>query len=452
MFLTLGDRTIAARASFLAFGCSSDFSCPSRFQAGTLVHRDKEKPLVTIHLWMAESEPQPKFLKSMITAPVSTNAMKWISGLILLSLLMGFEISRAQTPNERYLQVLSTINQADSLSEEGQTDSAKAKYEEARTALLDFRKRHPSSNTKLVAFRLKYVNEKLAALAKPAPGRLGRRESGGFEPAELKLLDAGSAPRKVLRIAPTPGDKQTMDLTLTTELDLGGGQAIKMPPITMAMEVTVKSVSEEGGIAFEAVIGEAGVAEEPGVMPEVAAAMKASLTGIDGLSIAGTLSNRGLTESSQIKMPAGASLQVRQQVEQMQDALANFATPFPEEAIGIGARWEVRQPIQSQGMNINQAVTYELASLEGDLVSLECAIVQQAANQRFENPSLPGMQVDLTKMTGQGTGELTLDLTKIGPLLAIIHSDSEMAMSINLGSQKQPLAVKTKMNLRMQTR
>ena len=65
-------------------------------------------------------------------------------------------------------------------------------------------------------------------------------------------------------------------------------------------------------------------------------------------------------------MPPGADAQTRQLMDQMKDSFSSVAAPLPEEAVGPGARWEVKMPIKSQGMTIDQTATYELVSLEGE--------------------------------------------------------------------------------------
>src|SRR5437867_11002112 len=99
----------------------------------------------------------------------------------------------------------------------------------------------------------------------------------------------------------------------------------------------------------------------------------------------------------------------------MKDAVSTLSIPLPEEAIGPGAKWEVKLPVKSGGMTISQTATYQLASLEGERLAIHSSIAQQATSQKVQNPAMPGLKLDLNKMTGTGKGDLTCDLTQLLP-------------------------------------
>jgi hypothetical protein len=109
-------------------------------------------------------------------------------------------------------------------------------------------------------------------------------------------------------------------------------------------------------------------------------------------------------------------------------------------------------PIKSQGMTIQQSATYELVSIDGEHLVIRSTIVQHAENQKIENPSMPGVKVDLTKMSGRGTGDRTCDLGLILPSTAAIEYHSDLSMAVNMGAQKQPMAMKMDMNVKMETK
>src|ERR1035437_4195643 len=102
-------------------------------------------------------------------------------------------------------------------------------------------------------------------------------------------------------------------------------------------------------------------------------------------------------------------------MDQMKSFVTQLVAPLPEEAVGPGAKWEVKMPIKTQGMTIDQTVTYEVASLEGERLTTKSTVVQHAANQKIQNPAMAGLKMDLTKMIGNGTGESTSDLAPTLP-------------------------------------
>jgi len=391
--------------------------------------------------------------------------LSWFPWLTLLVLLLGATTLQAvEDPESQYLQILSVIDQAETLQKTGKPDLAKAKYQQAQRGLFNLKQNHPVFSPKIVGFRLKDVTAKIDALSKPPPGTETTEPSdaevkpGGItsgSSAQVRLLDAGAEPRRTLRIHAKPGDRQkvVMTMKMAMNMEMGGmpAQAVKMPGLTMKMELVVKEVSPEGDITYETILGDASVAEEEGVMPQVADAIKASFASLKGFTGAGTISSRGTAKGTEKKLPGSTNPQMRQALEQMHDSFAALTSGFPEEAVGPGAKWEVKLPLKTQGMTIMQTTTCELISMEEDTLNLKNSLVQNAANQKIENPSMPGLKMDLNKLTGTGTGDATINLNQILPSKATMNTKSDMAMSMNMAGQKQTMTMKMDINLKFET-
>ena len=170
------------------------------------------------------------------------------------------------------------------------------------------------------------------------------------------------------------------------------------------------------------------------------------------MSATSTMSSRGFSKGTEFKAPPGTDSQARLVMDQMKDSFAQVAAPLPEEAVGPGAKWEARMPIKSQGMTVDQTANCELISIEGEHLTIKRTITQHASNQKIENPAMPGVKVDLAKMDGKGSGELNLDLGKLLPSTGTTEFHSEMAMGINLGTQKQSITMKMDLNLRLEAK
>jgi len=394
-------------------------------------------------------------LKSRFTP--SLNRFVW---LLVAAAFLAFLPPHALAQDDEYLRILDLVDEADAMNTNGPPGPVVAKFQEAQNALRSFQKAYPEWNTKVVSYRLNYIASKLAAFSHDnstsSSGTSASAESTGSKAPQVKLLEPGAEPRKVLRLHPKPGDKQT--LTLTIKMNMGtkigdmDSPAVKLPGTTMVMDSTVKSISATGDITYEMVMADASVADEPGVMPQVAEAMKGSMAGLKGLSGTGTTSNRGLNLGTNFKVPAGADPQTRQAIEQMKESVANLSCPLPEEAIGPGAKWTARTTLSSQGMTIDQTATYQLASIDGERLNLKTTIAQSAANQKMQNPSMPGVKLDLSKLTGEGTGEVTSDLTQLLPREATIESHTDLSLTMNMGGQKQAMTMKLDLTLRLETK
>jgi hypothetical protein len=379
----------------------------------------------------------------------------YFSGLVVAVLLIALLPARAEEPEDQYLRIYNLIEQADSLSTKGEPGPALAKYRQAQTALLNLRRTYRSWNEKLVSFRMDYVEEKVASLsAKSSPSAPPATNAAPLAPGQARVIEAGGEPRKVLRLHPKAGDKQTLVMSLKMAIDIKMGDmatpAMKMPAMKMTMDATVKSVSADGDIDYEMMMGDASVADDPEVMPQVAEAMKSAFANFKGMTGTGTVSSRGMNKGAEIQMPPDASPQAVQAIEQMKESFSRFSAPLPEEPVGAGAKWEVKMPLKSQGMMIEQTATYQLVSIDGERLTTKSTMTQSATNQKIENPAMPGVKVDVNKMIGNGTNDVTIDLAKLLPEKGNGGLHSELSMEMNMGGKKQPLEMKMNLNFHLE--
>lgn len=381
---------------------------------------------------------------------------------ILLFLALALSPVRAEDPDAQYLQIFDIIQQGDSLKKNGQTDNALAKYRQAQVALSKFQRSNPERDAKVVAYRLNYVSNQIAVLSPQASnaGTTNESPSGSKSAStgavQIKLLEPGAEPRKVLRFHPKPGDKQSMLMTMKMGMGIKIGDAenppMKLPVMKMGMDVTIKDVATNGDISYDIVMSDAGIVDDPEVIAQVAEAMKNALGSMKGVGGKGVLSSRGVNKGTDIKAPEGADPQVNQFVDQMKETMSRVASPLPEEPVGAGAKWEVKMPVKSQGMAFTQTATFELASLDGDRAAAKTTVTQTASNQKIANPMMPGSKVDLNKMTGNGTGEVTLDFAQILPPEASVEYHQNMTMSMTAGGQKQAIVMKLDLNLHIESK
>jgi len=227
---------------------------------------------------------------------------------------------------------------------------------------------------------------------------------------------------------------------------------MKIPPMTLTMDTTVKDVSPEGDITYELVMEDAKIEEQADSTPGLGAAMKTALGGVKGLTGTGVMSSRGVNKGTEIKLPEGAEPQLRQAMDQARNSFNNLSAQLPEEAVGPGARWEVKQAPKTQGMTIHQTATYQIVSIENDRVTTTTTFTQSAANQKIENPAMQGIKVDLTKLAGSGKGNVTFDLAQLMPSAGSLDMHTEMSMAMNMGNQKQTMSMKMDLNVKLEAK
>ena len=102
--------------------------------------------------------PRASFAKIAFPSPAN-----FFSGLLTALLLLSLSVARAESPDDKYLNIVGTIDQADSLSANGQTALAHTKYLQAQAALVAFKRDNASANPKAVAYRMNYLADKISA-------------------------------------------------------------------------------------------------------------------------------------------------------------------------------------------------------------------------------------------------------------------------------------------------
>lgn len=375
-----------------------------------------------------------------------------------------------ENTDEEYIRVMNLMDRADALRATGKADAAKAKDEEAYRALMIFQKTHPKWNPKSVEYRLNQLVQDIEGRPKESEEPTKSKGHTNLEaPSKhtsnqtmsgpvFKLLDPGSEPRKALRLHVKAGDKQTIIIKVKIDMsmDIPGAGAPNanaipsIPTLSIPADVTVQNVAPSGDITYEMTFEEPEMGAEPGASPQMAQAMKTALSGFKGLSVTGTISDRGVSKNVDVKVPADANPQVRQTLGQMKESMMNMGSLLPSEAIGTGAKWEVKMPVKSSGLTVDQTTDYQLASMDGDHVSTTFTQTQSAANQRMQNPAMGATQMNILQMTNNMTGSVASDLSKLMPLQATMDSHSELNAEVNAAGKKQAMDMKIGMNITLE--
>jgi hypothetical protein len=395
--------------------------------------------------------------------PTGKGFLHKVLGLSLFVVFLAAGVCSAADRDGEYFRIYDLVQQAEQLETQGKVPQATEKYREAQKALRALQIANPGWNSQVINYRLNTITTKITQLTQnpPAPEAPRQAEqspavaSKAVETgrSQIKLLEPGKEPRKVLRLHPKPGDTQSLEMNMNLGLDLnmaGIAQPMKVPGMKMLLDLKVKDVSSDGTIECETVVNGFEIATEPA--SPLADLMKNSLGGLKGLTISGKYSNQGVDLGGDMKLPSGTDPQARQQLEQMRDSLKNMTSPLPEEPVGVGAKWQVKLQIKSQGMTMDQISTCELISLEGDRYTTRSEVVQTAANQKIQNPAVPGLKMDLKKMAGKGTGTSSLDTSKLLPLEAKIQFNSDASFSMDAGGQSQAMDIKTSIEVQLKSK
>ena len=124
---------------------------------------------------------------------------------------LGGRLEAAASPQDDYLQIYVMINEGDKLGTAGQNSQAREKYETALTRLEKLKNENPEWEPTIVKYRIKYLNDKLAALktAKetappPAPAPVEKPKAVAPAPAPSETITPAKTETAPLAPAPAP--------------------------------------------------------------------------------------------------------------------------------------------------------------------------------------------------------------------------------------------------------
>jgi hypothetical protein len=269
-------------------------------------------------------------------------------------------------------------------------------------------------------------------------------------PAIVKLLAPGADPKAVLRYKIPAGFKTSGVISLTMGLSMNmAGMALPamdLPGMKMMFDLAVTGVTPAGDVTYDLAFTDMTTEAAPGLDPSVAAMIQGSAAAIKQIKGTATISDRGVIRSTTFDVSKMSDPNLKQALEQVSDQLEVMAVPVPDEAVGAGARWEVRQAMTSGGMTRYVRTEYELVSATGTGVQLRLKSETTAPPQPMTNPMLPAdTQVQVEKYSGTSTGTSTLRMD--GLVQAIETSGTaNTTMSLTMGGQSQQMGmdIKTK--------
>lgn len=225
---------------------------------------------------------------------------------------------------------------------------------------------------------------------------------------QVRLLSPGAAPQQPLRLRPAPNSKQQV----TQRLDVGAN-SLKLPTIVTKADFTVTKVESNGDIYSQFVYTDADVIEAEGSPTAVGNSIRQQLRKFIGVTGTIVSNDRGAVKSSQFNVPQQADESTRWVFETLANLFSQASSSFPEEAVGIGAKWQITTNLSIAGINVTQLATYELVNVQGNIATLKVNLQQQAQPQPIQ---LPLYQGDLESYSAKGDGEIQVKLDGTMPI------------------------------------
>lgn len=272
---------------------------------------------------------------------------------------------------------------------------------------------------------------------------------------QVELLNAGTAPRQQLRFKPVVKAEQTATMTMNIDMAMSvSGQPmpqVKLPATVMTMQTVVTKIDANGDIHYQFSYTNADVVTTPTTPPKQLDIMRAQIKKMVGTKGSVVVDNRGRTKTASFVFPKTLDANMKQQMEQMTNSLEQLSSPVPEQAVGIGAKWQVSSSPKIGGMNLAQTATYQLVSFQDNVAILSVDIEQHAKQQNFTRPGLPSGTLTLD---AQGQGQLTQRLNQLMPIRSAVSINSNSEFNSKPAGRTEAMTIGTKllMNLAFQSK
>jgi len=271
---------------------------------------------------------------------------------------------------------------------------------------------------------------------------------------QVELLNPGAEPRQQLRLKPAIDVKETTVTTLKMDMEIsasGQSSPAKSPAAVMTFETKVTKIDPNGDIHYESAYTNVDITGDTGnIPPAVRDAMRSTLKNMVGMKGSFIMDNRGFNKGGSFILPQGADNNLKQMVRQMSKSLEQVASPLPAEAVGKGAKWRVSSSSDFSGIKVNDISTYELASWQDGVASVNVSIEQQGNPQNITAPQLPaGTTLTLKSLAAQGRGATTMRLDRLMPVRSTWSVSSNSEMSAKTAGSSQELTITTKMVMEM---
>ncbi|HXX70114.1 MAG TPA: hypothetical protein VEK07_23245 [Polyangiaceae bacterium] len=260
--------------------------------------------------------------------------------------------------------------------------------------------------------------------------------SGDFdeEAATLTLLDPGASPRRKLRYAWRSGLKEELTLELrtfaSTETSDAQTPGIPLPPVRIVIAIDAVDVSADGDLHYAWRVTAADVLAEPQTPDQLSDGMRAEVAVVAHVSGDGVTSSSGIARRVTIDPGSAAKgAGTGEMVEQIDQTLRNAPAPFPDEPIGLGARWQRVCQVASRDAHITQTDTFVLVGLSGGRGTLDDVLAQTAPPQVLRTPGMrSGDQARMESMLVSGSAKTHFDLAHLVPRTQI-ESTTTMVVS-----------------------
>lgn len=253
----------------------------------------------------------------------------------------------------------------------------------------------------------------------------------------VTLVEAGAEPRQAMRLTPAAGQEQAvkmrMLMSMSMKMDEMEYPKQAIPGIVMTFKTKVTSAETQGDIRYEFAFAECTVEEGGDAVPQVAEMIRSAIAPFSKITGTCLVTSRGITKDAKLVVPDNMDPGAASMLEGMKQQMGQMGAPFPEEPVGVGAKWKVATKVKSQGMTIDQTATVELLEMKDGVAKMSLLVEQAAPAQKINAPN--GGEVDVKSYKASGSGKVEQKLAALAPSNSTMKMATDMSLAMNQGGE-----------------
>ena len=275
---------------------------------------------------------------------------------------------------------------------------------------------------------------------------------------QLKVINTGTGKKEKLRFTPKLGTKQTINVSLSKDTLMSIGDfkmpRAKLPAYIITLDSTVTKVEPNGDIHYDIVYSNVDIQGDAETKPELIKVISKQIEQLENFTGSAVINSQGITKQIDYAIPAKVDVNIKFLVEQLSNSLQQLSSPVPQEAVGIGAKWQINSETDINGINLKQTTTYELVNIKDNVATLNVDLQQQEkSSQVIDYPGLPldGI-LTLQSFKGSAKGKATIQLDKVMPVssqLALLADSQYIGKNVNT-LEETPMTSQLTMDMNIQ--
>jgi hypothetical protein len=251
----------------------------------------------------------------------------------------------------------------------------------------------------------------------------------------IKLLNPGVAARQLLRYKPAVNSKQAivMNMKTSSTIALVGMNRQSASNMQAKAESTITKVDTNGDIHYSFQYVDWNLLSMDNLPETSLEAIRSQFKKLAGVQVNGVMNERGQMKMLKLANSAAIDPTTSAVLDQMMQSMRESSSiPLPEEAVGVGAKWQVTQPIETMGLSIVQTSVYELVSLQDGVMTLKRSVLGQAKPGAANVLGVATAQVKVKSINATGQDQIVLRRDRIIPQKQQSTITTKVEMDINL--------------------